>query len=535
VLMREALRVGFPLLIKASAGGGGKGMRVVSTASDFREQLAGARREALAAFGDATIFLERFIEQPRHIEIQVLGDTHGNLIYLGERECSIQRRHQKIVEESPSVALTPEQRAEMGAAAVRIARAAHYVNAGTLEFMLDTDKQFYFLEMNTRLQVEHPVTELVTGLDLVRQQIHIAAGEPLALTQGDVTQRGHAIEVRIYAEDATQNFLPSTGIVTSFVEPEGPGIRLDSGIQSGDEITQYYDPMLAKLIVYGEDRSAAIQRLQSALERTFISGVITNISLLHDINIHPAFRQGQTYTNFLTTYGLLHSEAEQELPEDALIAATLATIQRETNGQSIQPAQSSFGQTHKLADKNPWHRLGPWRMIGEARVLTYIYQKREYKVAVRQIEDSLDTWSISINEHSPGNVTALFGTDTLLLLKQGAQQRRTFVHLQDTSIQVSLAGRTYLLHKRQPPTVTGSAYGLGTALVQKALTAPMAGTIVKVQVRDGDTVEAHQVLVILSAMKMEHSITAPYEGKVQHILYSEGAVVRGGAVVVEMV
>jgi 3-methylcrotonyl-CoA carboxylase alpha subunit len=534
ILMREALRVGFPLLIKASAGGGGKGMRVVSMADDFREQLAGARREALGAFGDATVFLERFIQQPRHIEIQVLGDTHGNLIYLGERECSIQRRHQKIVEESPSVALTPEERAEMGTAAVRIARAAHYVNAGTLEFMLDTDKQFYFLEMNTRLQVEHPVTELVTGLDLVRQQIQIAAGEPLILTQQDITERGHAIEVRIYAEDAAHNFLPSTGIVTSFVEPEGPGIRLDSGIASGDEVTQYYDPMLAKLIVYGEDRPAAIQRLQSALEQTVISGVITNIALLHDISIHPAFHHGQTYTDFLTTHRLLHSEAEQEPPEDVLIAAALATLQSEMNNQSTQSVQNSFGQTNRLEEINPWHYLGPWRMIGETRTLTYTYNTHEYKVIVKQGDTSFNTWNLTINGHATGEVTGVFGTNSGFLLKRGAHQKRLVVHLQDTSIQVDLSGHTYLLQKRQPPTVTGSAHSSGTTLMQKALTAPMAGTIVKVQVRDGDTVEAHQVLLILSAMKMEHSITAPYEGKVQRVLYSEGAVVQGGAVVVEM-
>ncbi len=534
VLMHEALHIGFPLLIKASAGGGGKGMRVVNTASDFLEQLAGARREALTAFGDAIVFLERFIQQPRHIEIQVLGDTHGNLIYLGERECSIQRRHQKIVEESPSVALAPEQRAEMGAAAVRIARAAHYVNAGTLEFMLDTDKQFYFLEMNTRLQVEHPVTELVTGLDLVRQQIRIAAGEPLTLTQEEISLRGHAIEVRIYAEDADQNFLPSTGTVTSFVAPEGPGIRLDSGIVSGDEVTQYYDPMLAKLIVYGEDRPAAIQRMRHALEQTAVSGVTTNISLLHDICIHPAFRAGETYTNFLTTHRLPQSAANHDLPEDVLIAAALATIQNEMNDQSIQPDQSSFRQTNRPEDINPWHRLGPWRMIGAARVLTYTYHAHEHKVTLKQAKGSVDTWSISIDGHSPGEVTGLSGPDGLFLLKRGALQRRTFIQIQDASIQVSLAGHTYILQKRQPPAVATSAHGSSTTLMQKALTAPMAGTIVKVQVRDGDRVEAHQVLLILSAMKMEHSITAPYEGKVQRILYPEGSVVRGGAVVVEM-
>ena len=292
VLEREAIRIGFPLLIKASAGGGGKGMREVHFPTDFLEQLAGARREALAAFGDDTVFLERLIQQPRHVEIQVLGDTFGNLIYLGERECSIQRRHQKIVEESPSVALTPALRSEMGTAAVRIAKAAGYVNAGTIEFILDDEKRFYFLEMNTRLQVEHPVTEFVTGLDLVRHQLLIAAEQPLQLQQEQVGPRGHAIETRLYAEDPDQNFLPSTGTVTRFVQPHGPGIRVDSGIESGDEITQYYDPMIAKLIVYAENRPAAIERMRNALEQCAVFGVKTNVSLLHSIMIHPAFQKG---------------------------------------------------------------------------------------------------------------------------------------------------------------------------------------------------------------------------------------------------
>src|SRR5579883_2519638 len=289
MLLSEARRIGFPLLIKASAGGGGKGMREVPKRADFLEQLAGARRDAQASFGDATVFLERLILRPRHIEIQVLGDRHGNLIHLGERECSIQRRHQKIIEESPSVALTPELRAEMGAAAVRIAQAAGYTNAGTMEFMLDTDGRFYFLEMNTRLQVEHPVTELVTGCDLVRHQILIAAGEPLVLTQEEISQRGHAIEVRLYAEDPQQNFLPSTGMVRQFSIPSGPGIRFDSGIASGDEITQFYDPMIAKLIVYGENRTAAIARLRDVLKRTVVFGVTTNIPLLQAIAEQPAY------------------------------------------------------------------------------------------------------------------------------------------------------------------------------------------------------------------------------------------------------
>ncbi len=534
VLMHEAQSVGFPLLIKASAGGGGKGMRIVNTATDFPEQLAGARREALAAFGDATVFLEHFIQQPRHIEIQILGDTHGNLIYLGERECSIQRRHQKIIEESPSVALTPGQRAEMGEVAVRIARAAHYVNAGTLEFMLDTDKQFYFLEMNTRLQVEHPVTELVTGLDLVRQQIRIAAGEPLALTQNQIFQRGHAIEVRIYAEDAEREFLPSTGIITHFSRPAGPGIRLDSGVSSGDEITQYYDPMLAKLIVYGEDRLAAIQRLQNALAQTAISGITTNLPLLHAISMHPAFRHGQTYTNFLTTYEFPQLATRHDLPDDVLIAAALATFQHEIDNQASHSTQNSFQQTHTQEDSNPWHSLGPWRMIGTTLTQTYTYHTQEYKVTLSQVNGASERWSISIDGRPMGNVTALFGSDNLLLLKRGALQTHVFIQVEDAMVQVFLAGNIYSLQRRQPPTAATSAHGSHTVQTKKALSAPMAGTIVKIHVHDGDIVEAHQVLLILSAMKMEHAITAPYEGKIQRVYYAEGAVVRGGAVVIEM-
>jgi 3-methylcrotonyl-CoA carboxylase alpha subunit len=329
VLFQEAQKIGFPLLIKASAGGGGKGMREVHMRGEFLEQLAGARREALSSFGDATVFLERLLLRPRHVEIQVLGDQHGNLIHLGERECSIQRRHQKIIEESPSVALTPELRAEMGAAAVRIAQAAGYVNAGTMEFMLDADRHFYFLEMNTRLQVEHPVTELVTGLDLVRHQILIACGEPLALKQEEISPRGHAIEVRLYAEDPDQHFLPSTGTIAQFSVPSGPGVRVDSGIASGDEVSQFYDPMLAKLIVFAENRASAISRLRDALAHTVVLGVTTNLPLLQAISEHPAYTEGQTYTSFLEEHGLLEPgelSRDGEALTNALYAAALLDL-----------------------------------------------------------------------------------------------------------------------------------------------------------------------------------------------------------------
>ncbi len=538
-LIREAERVGYPLLIKASAGGGGKGMREVHRPSDFPEQLAGARREALAAFGDGTVFLERLIQHPRHVEIQVLGDTYGNLIHLGERECSIQRRHQKIVEESPSVALTSELRAEMGAAAVRIARAASYVNAGTMEFMLDTDGRFYFMEMNTRLQVEHPVTELVTGLDLVRHQLLIAAGEPLGIAQEQIQPRGHAIEMRLYAEDPAQNFLPSTGTVTSFIEPQGPGIRVDSGIESGDEITQFYDPMIAKLIVYAENRPAAIERMRSALEQCAVFGVTTNASLLYQIATHPAFQEGQTYTSFLVEHHLTGETAEpqqQPLPAEALIAAAFRDIIGNT---AITTAQHDDGDHFSPTNRamiSPWNTLGPWRMIGDARQMTYLYQGEEHTVAIRPTASLSETWSVQVDSQLAGNMSCMFGNDDLVLLRKAgaATQLQAYVQHAEHETDVFLHGQMYRLERRHAPTVDATAQGGSTSSAQKRLTAPMAGTIVKVNVRDGQAVKQRQVLVILSAMKMEHTITAPYDGKVRHVFYQEGAVVKGGATVVEM-
>lgn len=538
VLIDEAQRIGFPLLIKASAGGGGKGMRIVRAIDDFKDQLAGAQREALASFGDATVFLERLIQQPRHVEIQVLADTFGNLVHLGERECSIQRRHQKIVEESPSVALTPALRAEMGEAAVRIARAAGYVNAGTLEFLLDTDKQFYFLEMNTRLQVEHPVTELVTGMDLVRHQLQIAAGQPLGLTQERISPRGHAIEVRLYAEDPEHNFLPSTGTVTRFVKPAGPGIRIDSGIESGDEITQYYDPMIAKLIVYGEDRGTAIERLQAALKQTAVFGVKTNAELLLTIVTHPAFQEGFTFTSFLEDYKLIgvapltHEKikrdqeiSEKETLQSALLAAAVF---------DIAGAGDDLSGRNGQAPTNPWHILGPWRMIGEARSVSYSYQEEKHRVAISPSQDETGAWNVQVDAQPVEKITCVFGSNDLVLLRRGAKQLRVYVRQSEGNTHVIFDGHHYRFERRQPPDVDSAAHSRSVAHLQKALTAPMAGTIVKVQVRDGETVEHRQVLVILSAMKMEHTIIAPYEGKVRKVLYQEGEVVKGGAIIVEM-
>ena len=522
-LLREARKIGFPLLIKASAGGGGKGMREAHSEDAFLEELAGARREALASFGDATILLEQLLVRPRHVEIQVLGDRHGNMVHLGERECSIQRRHQKIIEESPSVALTPELRAEMGAAAVRIAKAAGYVNAGTMEFMLDANKHFYFLEMNTRLQVEHPVTEFVTGLDLVRHQLLIAAGEPLTLKQEEIGPRGHAIEVRLYAEDPEQNFLPSTGSITQFSTPTGPGIRVDSGIATGDEITQYYDPMIAKLIASGENRAATIERLQTMLAQTVVFGVETNLALLQAIATHPAFREGKTFTSFLDEHQLLESEEAGVATEnlnDALRAAALLDL--------TEP-HTPGGQAY-----NPWRTIGPWRMIGEARRISYEYQEQRHQVAISPLPAQTGTWQVSVDEQPMETLTYTRGPDNLILLKRDQEQLHLSVQRQENETLVHVHGQVVRLARRQAPSVDAAARTGSAGSAQKALTAPMAGTIVKVQVQEGQEVEQRQVLAILTAMKMEHTIAAPHAGKIKRVHYQEGDVVKGGAVLVEM-
>ena len=355
-LAREAARIGWPVMIKPSRGGGGKGMRAVRSEKEFLPALAGSRREARAAFGDDVIVLERLVERPRHIEVQVLADGHGRVLHLLERECSIQRRHQKVVEETPSPVLTPEQRRAVCEAGVAAARAAGYVNAGTVEFLLDASGAFYFLEMNTRLQVEHPVTECVTGLDLVRLQIEIAAGRPLALTQEAVMSRGHALECRLSAEDPAQGDLPSPGKILLFAAPDGPGVRFDGGIAAGSEVTVHYDPLLAKIITWGATRGESIDRMADALRRTVVLGVVTNLERLQAIVDHPAFRAGDLHTGFLEEHltGAAAAPAPSPFPPpEALAALALALPRKGTT-------PGGGGSAPLPAD--PWATLGPWRL-----------------------------------------------------------------------------------------------------------------------------------------------------------------------------
>jgi acetyl-CoA carboxylase biotin carboxylase subunit len=351
---RAADALGYPLLIKAAAGGGGKGMRVVRASGEFTAARDAAAREALAAFGDGRVFLERYFERARHVEVQVLADGHGTTVHLGERECSIQRRHQKIVEETPSPGVDAGLRERLTAAAVAAARSVGYVSAGTVEFLVTDAGEFYFLEMNTRLQVEHPITEWVSGVDLVHAQLRIAAGERLGLTQDDLVPRGHAIECRIYAEDPAQHFLPSPGRIALLREPQGPGLRLDSGVAAGGEVTVHYDPMLAKLSAWGATRDEARRRLIAALRDYAVLGVTTNIAFLVDVLEHPAFAAGSTHTQFIDEHLRDWHPAEPEA-ELAAIAAALHTV--------LAPAAASGAGPRQRA-ASPWQTLGAWRLGG---------------------------------------------------------------------------------------------------------------------------------------------------------------------------
>ena len=499
-LRAQARQVGFPLLIKASAGGGGRGMRVVESPSEFDEALDAAKREALAAFGDDAVLLERYLRDPRHIEFQILADEHGTTLHIGERECSIQRRHQKIVEEAPSVALTPELRAEMGAAAVRAAESVGYVNAGTCEFMLDADGSYYFLEMNARLQVEHPVTELVYGLDLVRWQLRIASGERLTLSQSDVRPRGWAIEARIYAEDPANAMLPSIGTIACWSPPEGPGIRVDSGVDAGSEVSLYYDPMLAKLIVFGADRDAAIARLERALRDFTIAGVRTNVPLLLWIARDEAFRKGETTTGFIA----------QRLDESVFSAGPPAGV-------------ALLAAAALLADgRAPWRAGG----IGVPLALACGDAKVSF------VADALgaDVWRIS-GERSGELRVRRIGTRVEASLD--GTSTAGAVSYEAGGIAVQMDAGSWLLSLAPPPSTDAAAAAHGAAAGGR-VTAPMPGKIVKVAVTQGQEVEEHDLLVVLEAMKMEHRIAAPAAGNVRSVLVEEGQIVPGGTLLVEL-
>ncbi|HEX6776944.1 MAG TPA: acetyl-CoA carboxylase biotin carboxylase subunit [Ktedonobacterales bacterium] len=542
--LSEARKMGFPVMLKPANGGGGKGMRDLWNEEGFAEALAGAKREALGAFGDEQMFLEKLIVEPRHVEFQILADAHGSVIHLGERECSIQRRHQKIVEESPSVALTPELRAEMGAAAVRVAQEAGYVNAGTVEFLLDRDGHYYFLEMNTRLQVEHPVTEEVAGLNLVKHQIAIAAGEPLRLKQEQIVPRGHAIEMRLYAEDPATGFLPSIGRIDVFQARFAPGVRVDSGVASGSEVTVHYDPMLAKLIASGEDRQSALERLRWMLEHIAVLGIETNLPLLRAIAGDADFAAGRTFTDFLEKHDFSAQFERPELPPEALLAAAALEVVDEPPRPTAQAAGSARLNSNRPF--NPWTQGGALRRGGE-QTLTYSYHEQNYQIVLTPQADVANTWDARIaqgkaQKQQPAtqemhhlSVVMKRLSPQAVMLEVDAQRGLAFVAQRGYEVLVSWHGVSYRLEKPRPLDVDAAAAGgISGRVASQKLMAPMAGTIVKVYVHEGDQVEARQTLLVLSAMKMEHSITATHAGVVKRLPFTEGAAVPGGAVLVEL-
>ena len=480
-LRAEAERIGTPILVKASAGGGGRGMRVVDDLARFDDALASARREAKAAFGDDAVLLERYLTRPRHIEFQILADAHGTTLYVGERECSIQRRHQKVVEEAPSVALDAALRARMGEAAVNAARSVGYTNAGTAEFMLDADGAFYFLEMNARLQVEHPVTELVYGVDLVHEQLRIAAGERLRLAQDDLRPRGWAIEARLNAEDPAHDFLPQSGTLTAFDVPRAPGVRLDAGFRAGSDVPVYYDSLLAKIIVWGADRDAAIARLDHALRETRVAGVATNLPLLRAIANDAAFRAGATTTRFLderlASYALGTPHAG-EAAKRRIAAALLA-------------------------------RDAGWRVAGVGVPLAFAVDGET--VRAHATFDG-ERWTLE------GDVAGTVDADA-----RGA----TFDARGGT---VSSDGGALRWTYPEPP--SADAEHAHHAASSGDVTSPMPGKIVSVDVAPGAEVAARALLVVLEAMKMEHRIEAPFAGTVREVRVTPGELVAGGATLV---
>ncbi|HEX2172585.1 MAG TPA: biotin/lipoyl-containing protein, partial [Dehalococcoidia bacterium] len=443
-----------------------------------------------------------------------------------ERECSIQRRHQKVLEESPSPVVTRDLRAALGEAAVAVARRAGYVNAGTVEFIVGETGEFYFLEMNTRLQVEHPVTEMVTGLDLVHLQIAIAAGEPLPFGQEQVAQRGHAIEARIYAEDAARGFLPAVGRLTAFAPPTGPGIRNDVGVFAGDEVTVYYDPMLAKLIVHGSDRRAAIDRLRTALAEYRVEGVTTNLPFLRWLADHPAFRAGETTTDFIDRHFSPELLAAQ-VPEDVVIGAVAMDL---LSWEWAHPAGASAPDRAPAAD--PWRAAGPWRQLRAAIRLAYEIDGQPARATAAHLAGGF--WQITVGEQpDPIEVEITLGTGGRAVVRAG-DRALTFEVAGDEPRRLTWQGRVYTVGRPRPLTPEELAQGAPGSAAHGSLKAPMPGTIVRILVEEGDRVEALQSLIILEAMKMEHVIQAPYAGIVRRIHYRAGELVPGDADLVEL-
>ncbi|MHC6226295.1 acetyl/propionyl/methylcrotonyl-CoA carboxylase subunit alpha [Pseudomonas sp. X10] len=497
-----AERIGYPVLLKASAGGGGKGMKVVEDESQLADALASAQREAQSSFGDARMLVEKYVLKPRHVEIQVFADQHGNCLYLNERDCSIQRRHQKVVEEAPAPGLSAELRQAMGEAAVRAAQAIGYVGAGTVEFLLDARGEFFFMEMNTRLQVEHPVTEAITGLDLVAWQIRVACGEALPISQAQVPLNGHAIEVRLYAEDPANEFLPATGTLALYRESTpGAGRRVDSGVNEGDSISPFYDPMLGKLIAWGEDREQARLRLLAMLDEFAIGGLKTNIGFLRRILAHPAFAAAELDTGFIPRHEAQLLPAASALPVAFWEAAAQAWLQS-------QPALQRGDDSN-----SPWAQVNGLRLGLPARTSLHLSCDGEDQ-------------ALGLEQTAPSSYQ-LSGEQ--LCHDQDGVRRRHLAVRRGQILYLQWDGELHAITAFDPIAEAEASHSH-----QGGLGAPMNGSIVRVLVEVGQAVEAGTPLVVLEAMKMEHSIRAPHGGTVKALFCQEGDMVSEGAALVEV-
>ncbi len=507
-LAGKAKEIGFPLMIKAAAGGGGKGMRIVRAGSDFAEALKSAKRESKSAFGDDKVLLEKFVTGPRHIEFQVFGDRHGNVVHLFERECSIQRRYQKIIEETPSPFLNQTMRKEMGEAAIAAAKAVNYVNAGTVEFIVGEDRSFYFMEMNTRLQVEHPVTEMTTNLDLVEWQLRVAAGEALPLAQEEITRDGHAIEVRLYAENPRKEFLPSVGTLAAFITPgEDAHFRLDTGVETGDEISIHYDPMIAKLVVWHEDRGSAISTLKQALSDTAVFGLATNLPLLRSIIADDVFAAGDIDTRYIDTH-LAELNHAEPAPAQVLDAAALDYL-------LDNEERTGFD----LADGFQVNALGGRR---------FAFRDESENETTRIVRREAGHFVIREQDASRTATAEQIDAFTLRVASEARSANYTVLRLDD-AIQVSSGGNTWQLARVHP----FAAKSTGAAS-EAHPGAPMPGRIVAVHVKAGDRVEPGQPLVVMEGMKMEVTVKAGVAGVIENVRYAEGDQVEADAALVDI-
>ncbi|MCW1840537.1 biotin carboxylase N-terminal domain-containing protein [Prosthecomicrobium hirschii] len=513
LLAEAAAAIGYPVLIKASAGGGGKGMKVVESAAGFAEALASARREAANAFGDDRVLVEKYLTRPRHIEMQVFADSFGQTVHLFERDCSIQRRHQKVIEEAPAPGMTPERRAAMGRAAVEAARAVGYVGAGTVEFIAEGDA-FYFMEMNTRLQVEHPVTESITGQDLVEWQIRVARGERLPLGQEALAIAGHAVEVRLYAEDPAKGFLPQTGRLAHLALPEGlPGIRVDAGVRGGDTVSVHYDPMIAKIIATGADRAEALGRLALALDRTEVVGLRTNRAFLAAIARHPAFAAAELDTGFIARHeaDLLPAETA---PDGLTLALAAAAVLARRAGAAVAEADP--------ADRwSPWTRTDAFR-LNRPRVVDLLFEVAgaTQPLRVECVPGGLTCEALALAYDLDGWTEA----GGRILFTADGRRRSAAAAFDGDRVALFLDGAETVLRVVDPRAAAGDEGG-GAGRIA----APMPGTVVAVAVKPGDQVEKGQALIVVEAMKMEHTLRSPRDGKVAKVNAAAGDLVAEGA------